>query len=522
MKKVFLKNIIAITIATTTVVNLSTVTAYAVWNKDLQNRWTWTENGVKSKGWKKIEGKWYYFDVNGIMKTGWLKVEGKWYHLDNSGAMTVGWLKDNDGKWYYLSQSGAMVTGWLKDSDGKWYHLSGSGAMTIGWLRDYDGKWYHLSSSGAMTIGWLSNNGSKYYLNSSGVMLTGVVTISGKKYIFSDSGALINDESVGETNDTSSNEKRSGYVSTKSGALNVRSEAISSSNIIGTLEKGTNVIITGQAINGFYKVSANGLEGWASSSWIIIGENSNSDDESNDTSLEEKKIAYINTESGSLNIRAGASKSSSVIGTLAKGTQITVIGQSVNGFYRISAKDLQGWASSDWITFEKPDSKPADSDDNTNIILGPIRTTPPSTSDRHYYSDDNIFYRVKLSPPYYKADGNPILGNCTWYAWGRIWELTGKTPSDAGFTGNGYEWWGANNKTGKYKTGYKPKVGALAVWKSSLPGSGGLGHVAIVEKIENNKIYISESSWHGSLFKYREIYDTNHLYGYIYIDEPNY
>lgn len=441
MKKVFLKNIIAITIATTTVLNLSTVTVYAVWNKDLNNRWTWTESGVKSKGWKKIEGKWYYFDVNGIMKTGWIKVEDKWYHLDNSGAMTVGWLRDNDGKWYYLSPSGAMATGWLKDSDGKWYYLSGNGAMIIGWLRDYDGKWYHLSSSGAMTIGWLNDNGSKYYLNSSGVMLTGRVTINGKVYIFSESGAFIREESISETDDTSHNQKRIGYVSTESGALNVRAEAIVSSNIIGTLAKGTRVTIIGQAVNGFYKISANGLE---------------------------------------------------------------------------------GWASSDWITFEKPNYPPVNSDDNTNIILGPIRTTPPSTSDRRYYSDDNIFYRVKLSPPYYKADGSKILGNCTWYAWGRIWELTGKAPSDAGFTGNGYEWWGANNKSGKYKIGHKPKVGALAVWKSSLPGSGGLGHVAIVEKIENNKIYISESSWHGSLFKYREIYDTNHLYGYIYIDEANY
>lgn len=444
MKKVFLKNIVAITIATMTVVNSSTVTAYAIWNKDSQNRWTWTENGAKSKGWKKIEGKWYYFDNNGIMKTGWIKVDGKWYHLKSSGAMTVGWLKDNDGKWYYLTSSGAMKTGWLKHSDGKWYYLSGSGAMITGWFKDYNGKWYYLSSSGSMITGWLDHNGSKYFLDSSGAMLTGRVTISGKIYLFSDSGALIKQESTTESDNTSSNEKRTGYIATQSGALNIRSEA---------------------------------------------------------------------------------SASSTIIGALAKDTKVTVIGQAVNGFYKISTDSIEGWASSDFITFEKPTSpsvNPDNNNSNNNIILGPIRTTPPSTSDRRYYSDDNIFYRAKYAPPYYKSDGSPILGNCTWYAWGRIWELTGKAPLDAGFTGNAYEWWGANNKSGKYKTGYKPKVGALAVWKSSLSGSGGFGHVAIVEKIENNKIYISESSWHGFLFKYREIYNTNDLYGYIYIDEPNY
>ena len=116
----------------------------------------------------------------------------------------------------------------------------------------------------------------------------------------------------------------------------------------------------------------------------------------------------------------------------------------------------------------------------------------------------------------------PIAGNCTWYAWGRIWELTGKMPTDADFRGNAYEWWEANKRTGKYKYGTTPKVGALPVWKSSLPNSGGCGHVAIIEKIQNGNIYISESSWHGSLFNYREIYNTEYLYGYIYIDEPNY
>ena len=65
-------------------------------------------------------------------------------------------------------------------------------------------------------------------------------------------------------------------------------------------------------------------------------------------------------------------------------------------------------------------------------------------------------------------------------------------------------------------------MGAIAVWKSSMPGSGGLGHVAIVEKIEDGKIYISESAWRTVLFKYREIYDTEDMYGYIYLDEPNY
>lgn len=151
-----------------------------------------------------------------------------------------------------------------------------------------------------------------------------------------------------------------------------------------------------------------------------------------------------------------------------------------------------------------------------------IRTEQPDLDDTHYYSNDNIFYKVKLSPPFKKSDGTPIKGNCTWYTWGRAWEITGKRPLEAGFTGNAYEWWQANKSSKKYQYGSEPKVGAIAVWNSSLPGSGGCGHVAVVEKIEDGKIYISESMWHGDCFAYKEIYSTEYLYGYIYLDKPNY
>ena len=150
-----------------------------------------------------------------------------------------------------------------------------------------------------------------------------------------------------------------------------------------------------------------------------------------------------------------------------------------------------------------------------------VRDTEPSLDDKHYYSDMNVFYKVRLSPPF-SSGGRLIKGNCTWYAWGRAWEITGSQPNDAGFIGNAYEWWEANKKSGKYQYGSETRVGSIAVWKSGLPNSDGCGHVAIVEKIENGKIYISESMWHGVTFEYREIYQTNYLYGYIYLDKPNY
>jgi len=416
VKKIFLKNMIAICLITTVVSSINTVEAHAVWNRNSKNKWVWIENQLKAVGWKNIQGKWYYFYSNGEMATGWIKESGKWYYLSNSGAMITGWFKDSNGKWYYLSSSGAMVTGWFKD---------------------YSGKWYFLNNNGEMVTGWLNNNGSKYYLGLDGAMVTGKITIEGKLCQFSNDGALMKCESVGSSS---------------------------------SFEK------------------------------------------------EENRIGYIVTDRDPLNIRMMPSKNSDVIGSIPKGSKILVLGKEENGFYKISWNNINGYASSRWISFEKPSGNK----DNLSEIFGSIRTTAPSTSDKYYYSDSNLFYKAKLAPPFISATGKRIVGNCTWYAWGRIWELTGRMPIDADFTGNAYEWWGANKRTGKYRYGTTPKVGAIPVWKSSLPNSGGCGHVAVVEKIENGKVYISESSWHGSLFNYREIYNTEHLYGYIYIDQYNY
>lgn len=411
---------------------------------------------------KNSQNKWIWTE-NGVKAIGWKKIQGKWYYFKSNGEMATGWLKD--GSWYLLNSSGEMLTGWVKVS-GKWYHLSSNGAMNTGWFKDYDGRWYYFNSSGEMITGWFKDyDGRWYYFNSNGSMKTGWLDSNGKKYYFEANGVMVTGK---KTIDGKS------YTFDNSGAL--------------------------------------------------IG-NSESTNNNNSSDTEERRKGYVVTESSSLNMRDKPSLSSNIIGSIPKGAEITVVGKETNGFYKVIWNNTTGYASSSWISFSKPSNdsgtviKPPS---DTTVTLGGIRTTAPSTSNKYYYSDSNIFYKARLSPPFKKSDGSPIVGNCTWYAWGRIWELTGKMPTEADFRGNAYEWWEANKRTGKYKYGSTPKVGALPVWKSSLPNSGGCGHVAIVEKIENGKVYISESSWHGSLFNYREIYNKDYLYGYIYIDQPNY
>jgi len=405
----------------------------------------------------------------------WVKdSKNNWSWMENRDKVT-GW-KQIDKKWYYFNENGKMCTGWIKYSS-NWYNLSESGEMITGW-KEIDGKWYHFNSDGKMSIGWINDNGTWYFTNSSGEMETGTLTIEGETYTFSQTGAKLSDKEivqqaqpgVGELKNTDNS--RTAYVSTSDGVLNIRAKATTSSDIIGTLVKGAEIKILGDKENGFYPIDINGKEGWVSSKWI---------------SFEKSQITPPIVGSGSDNT---GDKEDVNVTPIANGG----------------------------------DNKSVTSDDkleDDSLKKGKIRNTAPSIGNKYYYSDDNLFYKVRLSPPFFNG-GKEIKGNCTWYAWGRAWELTGIKPVDAGFIGNGYEWWDANKKSGKYQYGSEPRVGAIAVWKSSLPGSSGSGHVAVVEKIDGGKIYISESTWHGAAFRYREIYETSYIYGYIYLDEPNY
>jgi surface antigen/carbon monoxide dehydrogenase subunit G len=405
--------------------------------------------------------------------------KNNWNWVDGEVKAT-GW-KEIDEKWYYFNEDGIMSTGWL-NYNGKWYNLSSSGTMETGW-KEVDKKWYYFNSDGTMSIGWIDDNGTWYFTNSSGEMETGTLGIDGQIYTFSDSGAMLNNKET---------------IQNTQPGLDAVSNVSNISNNVSNVSNVSNV--------------------------------------KNDSQV---RIAYVSTNSDSLNIRSGASTSSDIIGTLAKGTKVNIIDDEKNGFYQITTNGTSGWASSKWISFDKAINEDTSTSFNSNsnkdvntinnqdvdlksdLNKGEIRDTEPSLDDKHYYSDMNLFYKIRLSPPFSNG-GKLIKGNCTWYAWGRAWEITGSQPNDAGFIGNAYEWWEANQKSGKYQYGSEPRVGAISVWKSDLPNSGGCGHVAVVEKIENGKIYISESMWDGATFEYREIYQTSYLYGYIYLDKPNY
>lgn len=143
------------------------------------------------------------------------------------------------------------------------------------------------------------------------------------------------------------------------------------------------------------------------------------------------------------------------------------------------------------------------------------RKTAPTKNDKHYYSNENIFYACGYGMP-----------NCTAYAWGRLFELTGKKYMS--LNGNAEDWFNSA-AGGGLKTGQTPRLGAIACYGAGKIGdaSDGAGHVAVVEEIKpNGDIVTSNSAWRSTEFYLKEVTkESGYMYasdrpllGFIYCD----
>ena len=133
------------------------------------------------------------------------------------------------------------------------------------------------------------------------------------------------------------------------------------------------------------------------------------------------------------------------------------------------------------------------------------RLTPPAANDKHYFSNENIFYACGYGMP-----------NCTAYAWGRFYEITGKRITT--LCGNAEDFYDSAIKSG-LKVGQTPKLGAIIVWRAghTRVASDGAGHVAVVEERRpNGDIVTSNSAWKSTMFYTTTLTKAS---GYIYSPE---
>ena len=173
----------------------ATGTMKGVWKKvSGQWKYQYVDKTFAKSTWEEIGGKWYYFDKNGIMESNayrggyYLTKSGAW----DGKAVVSGWTKDSDGWWFRLTGGSYLKNTWKK-INGKWYYFNKSGYMASNefvkgyWVRS-DGaqtdpviyKW-HKDSKGW----WYGKSGGWYAKSKS-------YRIDGKTYSFNKAGYCTN------------------------------------------------------------------------------------------------------------------------------------------------------------------------------------------------------------------------------------------------------------------------------------------------------------------------------------------
>ena len=156
------------------------------WQEE-NNNWRFYEHNKSVINWKKIQGKWYYFNKDGnrlsnttfdgyvfnkdgvMAENGWNFINGKWYFASSSGKISQNKWEKIGGSWYYFDKDGIMLSNTTINS----YLLTNSGAMAENKWVLIDKHWYFANSSGKISQNkWEKINGIWYYFDKTGIMFS--------------------------------------------------------------------------------------------------------------------------------------------------------------------------------------------------------------------------------------------------------------------------------------------------------------------------------------------------------------
>ena len=299
--------------------------------------------------------------VNG--NTTWYKISGKGWvsgayltkvstdsSNNNSGSGNTG--SDN-------SNSGTTINKQMKTTEAMNIRSS---ASTSGSVVGSLSKGTTFTATSMKTGTSVNGNKNWYYVSGkgwvSGAYLTEVTNNNSSEAEKEDNGSSINQQMK------------------TTAALNVRSDASTSSRVVTTLGQGVTVTVTakknGTSVEGnktWYYVSG---KGWVSGAYLTTT-SSSSNNNGSTTTNQQMKTTEI------LNVRSDASTSSSITGSLSKGATVTVTatktGTTVNGtnkWYYVSGK---GWVSGAYLTSASSGSS------NTNTSSSSTKTHTVKSGD---------------------------------------------------------------------------------------------------------------------------------------------
>lgn len=362
-------------------------------------------------------------------------------------------------------------------------------------------------NSRSATVGYIKTNGTNLNVRKSastgssilgslrnGTQVTIVETLNGWYKISYGSGYGYISSSYVSLSGQSVSAGTVGYVKTSGTSLNVRRSASTSSSVLGTLSNGTQVEIV-ETLSGWYKIKYGSSYGYVSSSYISMTQSSGG------STTPSNQTAYIKTSGVSLNVRKSSSTSSTILGSLSNGSQITIV-ETLSGWYKIKYGSGYGYVSSSYVTFTKPTTSSAD------INTSRVGYVLANFSHSAYYNNGSSW------------------GQCVWYVRGRAKEKLGHSLWS--ITGNANQWYSAAKNKGASTSNNVNDVRSNSVLCRG-GGSTGYGHLVYIEHVDTSSsekwVYYTESNvggTNGALKKlsfndFKTKVATSNFQGYIYL-----
>lgn len=248
---------------------------------------------------------------------------------------------------------------------------------------------------------------------------------SGKGYViktFVKAGKISSDTTKKNSSDTDNSKKDNSDKNSNSGSasssfqsvnkygtvkaigsrLNVREKASTSAEVIGSLQAGEKIVLTGYN-SDWYRIKFNGTTGYVSKLFVTAGKNISStsvkEEKKEKTTTVSVKYNYgvVNVDSR-LNVRALASASASVIGSLTSGTNVTVKNES-NGFYKIVYGSGYGYVAKGYVDLGRKSTQ-SDNQDNKKQ-----ENNKTDSSEKDNSGSVRTYSKIVLNcVPYYRQD----------------------------------------------------------------------------------------------------------------------
>lgn len=122
-------------------------------------------------------------------------------------------------------------------------------------------------------------------------------------------------------------------------SVNLRTEATTNSAVIASISKDTPVVVLDRTLSGWYRVWANGSEGYMSSDYIAFTDNMDAN------------FGKGTIKGSTVRLRAGADTSAQILGNYNTGTQMDIIGV-VGKWYKVSYNGSVGYVHSDYMALK--------------------------------------------------------------------------------------------------------------------------------------------------------------------------